>query len=143
MTGQRAAGGFDLTRGDARRLERLQAEGAEVQRGAALGQAGPAAALVIITQPASSARYRKDFNPQPVIGLADAFGNPVATGGVTVTATLNSGLGTLRGDRTRNTNSQGVATFVDLNISGLGTFTIQFSAPGVTSVVSAQITVSP
>ena len=105
--------------------------------------AGPAAALVIITQPASSARYRKDFNPQPVIGLADAFGNPVATGGVTVTATLNSGLGTLRGDRTRNTNSQGVATFVDLNISGLGTFTIQFSAPGVTSVVSAQITVSP
>ena len=105
--------------------------------------AGAAAKLVIITEPSSSARYRQDFKTQPVVGMVDAFDNPVPKSGVTVTATLNSGLGTLRGDRTRNTNSQGVATFVDLNISGLGTFTIQFSAPGVTSVVSAPITVSP
>jgi hypothetical protein len=105
--------------------------------------AGAAAKLVIVTEPSSTARYRKEFNTQPVVRLVDAFDNPVLKSGVTVTASLNSGIGSLRGDRTKNTNAQGVATFTDLDISGLGTFTILFSSPGLASVVSATITVSP
>jgi hypothetical protein len=43
VTRDRAASRFDLARGDALRLHRLQAELAEVQRGAALGDAMDAA----------------------------------------------------------------------------------------------------
>ena len=105
--------------------------------------AGAATKLVIVTQPSSTARSGQEFNTQPVVRLLDAFDNLVLKSGVTVTATLASGLGTLRGDRTENTNGQGVSDFDDLEIVGLGTFTIQFSAPGLTPVVSATITVSP
>jgi len=105
--------------------------------------AGAATKLVIVTQPSSTARSGQEFNTQPVVRLLDAFDNLVLKSGVTVTATLASGLGTLRGDRTESTNGQGVSDFDDLEIVGVGTFTIQFSATGLTSVVSATITVSP
>ena len=105
--------------------------------------AGAAAKLVIVTEPSSTARSGQEFNTQPVVRLLDAWDNLELKSGITVTATLNSGIGSLRGDRTENTNSQGVADFDDLEIQGVGTFTIRFSATGLTSVVSAAITVSP
>ena len=105
--------------------------------------AGAATKLVIVTEPSSTARSGQELNTQPVVRLLDAFDNPVLKSGVTVTATLNSGLGTLRGDRTENTNGQGVSDFDDLEIVGVGNFTILFSATGLTPVVSATITVSP
>src|SRR5688572_16356660 len=105
--------------------------------------AGAATKLVIVTEPSSTARSGQEFNTQPVVRLLDAFDNLVLKSGVTVTATLNSGLGTLRGDRTESTNGQGVSDFDDLEIVGVGSFTILFTANGLTSVVSATITVSP
>jgi hypothetical protein len=105
--------------------------------------AGAAAKLVIVTEPSSTAESGDEFDTQPVIRLLDASGNLVLKNGVTITATLNSGIGTLRGDPTENTNGQGVADFDDLEIIGVGTFTIRFSATGLTSVVSATITVTP
>jgi len=105
--------------------------------------AGPPARLVIVTEPSSSARSGKDFVQQPVIQVLDASDNPVLKSGISVTAALNSGIGTLGGHRTRNTDGAGIATYNDLNITGLGFFSIRFTSSGVPPVVSITITVSP
>jgi hypothetical protein len=105
--------------------------------------AGAAAKLVMVTEPPSTAKSGKDFATDTYVQLADASDNPVLRSGVTITATLNSGIGTLGGDRTENTNGSGIARFDNLKITGVGTFTIRFSATGLTSVVSATIAVSP
>jgi hypothetical protein len=47
----------------------------------------------------------------------------------------------LGGTVTATTNGSGTATFSNLKISKSGSYTIQFSAPGVTSIISATITV--
>jgi hypothetical protein len=105
--------------------------------------AGAAAKLVMLTEPPSTAKSGKDFGPDTEVRLVDASDNPVSRSGVTVTATLESGVGTLGGDRTENTNGSGIARFDNLKITGLGSFTIRFSATGLASVVSATITVNP
>jgi hypothetical protein len=104
---------------------------------------GAAAKLTIVTEPSSTARTGRDFLTQPVIRLLDASDNLVSKNKITVTAVLNSGVGTLSGDRTKDTNGAGVATFDNLRITGLGDFTIVFTAIGLTQVVSATITVVP
>ena len=104
--------------------------------------AGAATKLAILTQPPSSAKTGVNFSPQPVIRITDAAGNTVSTSGITVTATLvNPGLATLGGDRTKDTSS-GVATYSDLRISGTGTFTIRFTATGLSEIISNSITVT-
>ena len=105
--------------------------------------AGAAAKLVILTEPPSTAKSGKDFSTDTEVRLVDASDNPVSRSGVTITASLNSGIGSLGGDRSENTNGSGIARFDNLKITGVGTFTIRFSATGLTSVVSTTITVSP
>jgi hypothetical protein len=104
---------------------------------------GPATRLAMAIQPSSSTRSGEKFGRQPVVQIQDASGNPVPESGVTVTAAIQSGLGFLGGDRTKNTSGSGTASFGDLKITGLGNHTLVFSAPGLTSVISATISVTP
>lgn len=106
---------------------------------------GPSASLVILdgTQPSSDAVVGVAFSQQPVIQLRDAFGNDVSTSGVSVTAALASGDGTLGGTATRTTGSNGRATFTNLRINGAtGPHTLIFAANGHTSAVSNVIEVA-
>lgn len=102
-------------------------------------QAGAATALAMVTQPPPSTSSGAVLSPQPAVRLVDQSGNPVGTSGTVVTASLASGPGTLGGTLTATTAS-GVATFSNLSVTGTaGTYTLQFAAPGVTSVVSGTI----
>jgi hypothetical protein len=97
----------------------------------------PEPGLVITTQPPSAALDGEVFaaDAQPVVRLLGEGGVPVA--GVTVTAALGSGSGTLEGGATAVTGPDGVAEFGDLGIAGQGSHTIEFTAPGVSTTSSA------
>ncbi|HZE76781.1 MAG TPA: Ig-like domain repeat protein, partial [Gemmatimonadales bacterium] len=105
---------------------------------------GTAAALALVTQPASTAQSGTKLSRQPRIQLRDGLGNPVPQAGFTVTAELASGPGaTLAGDRTRETDATGVAAFSDLAINGPpGTYTLRFNGTGLPPVVSSAIEVT-
>ncbi len=105
--------------------------------------AGPPAQLGITTQPSSTAQAGGVFPQQPVVQLLDASGNPTGQAGVTVTAAVASGAGTLGGTTTAVTNGLGAATFTDLSIGGtVGDRTLSFSATGLTPATSNTITVA-
>lgn len=105
---------------------------------------GPAAKIVIVTQPSSTAQNGVAFAQQPAVRLRDANDNDVSQTGVTVTAAIASGGGTLGGTVTANTNASGIATFTNLAITGtIGDRTISFSASGLSPAVSSTITITP
>src|SRR5213076_2252342 len=98
--------------------------------------------LSITTQPSSTAQSGVAFAQQPVVQLRDGDGNAVNQAGVTVTAAIATGGGTLGGTVTAATNGSGVASFTNLSISGTaGDRTLSFSATGLTPAVSGTITV--
>ncbi|MFL5496362.1 MAG: galactose oxidase-like domain-containing protein [Gemmatimonadales bacterium] len=99
------------------------------------------APLLILVQPASSALDEEVLAPdqQPVVLVSDAQGHPAA--GVTVTATIQSGGGTLQGATSAVSGADGRAAFVDLGIMGVGTHTIQFTS-GSTSATSSPVDVN-
>src|SRR5207248_2965517 len=104
----------------------------------ATATAGAATQLTISTQPSSSAQSGAAFAQQPVVQLRDASGNAVSQAGVTVTAAIATGGGTLGGTLTAATNGSGVASFTNLAISGTaGDRTLSFSATGLTSGTAA------
>lgn len=105
---------------------------------------GPAPRLVVVTQPSGSARAGQSFERQPVVRLEDGFGNPVARGGVQVTAAIASGAGMLQGQTFVSTDRNGVARFRDLGIAGdPGPRVLIFAAGGFVSATSATIDVAP
>jgi hypothetical protein len=100
-------------------------------------------ALSITTQPSSSATSGQPFARQPVVQLRDASNNAVAKSGVSVTASILSGGGTLGGTTTVTTNASGVATFTNLAITGTaGSRTLSFTSSGLASATSSAISVS-
>ncbi len=105
--------------------------------------AGGGSKLGVLTQPAASAVNGAVFTTQPVIQLQDGSGNPVNTAGVSVTASLASGGGSLGGTTTVTTNGSGQASFTNLSITGLvGDRTLLFAAGGYTGVTSSAITLT-
>src|SRR2546428_9708690 len=105
--------------------------------------AGGATQLTITTQPSASAQSGVPFAQQPVIQVRDASGNPVSQTGVTVTAAIATGGGTLGGTLTAATNGSGVASFTNLAITGTaGGRTLSFSATGLTGATSTTITIT-
>jgi hypothetical protein len=105
---------------------------------ATLAVAGGATQLGVTTQP-SGAVTGFVLTQQPVIELRDAFGNR-STSTLAVTAAVASGSGVLSGTTTVNAVN-GVATFSNLKITGLGVHTLTFTAPGLASTTSASFTV--
>ncbi len=102
----------------------------------ATGVAGVATQLQVLTQPSPTAQSGVALVQQPAVRLADVFGNAVVTNGVTITASLASGSGTLGGTATAATVG-GVATFTNLAITGpTGPYTIGFAATGLNPVTS-------
>jgi hypothetical protein len=98
--------------------------------------------LAITTQPSATATSGSPLGQQPMLQLQDINSSPVSQSGVVVTATIASGGGTLSGTTTATTNANGTATFSTLAITGSGAQTLVFTAPNLTSVTSAAITVS-
>jgi hypothetical protein len=75
--------------------------------------------------------------------LKDPEGNDLPQSGLAVTASLASGSGTLGGTLTRETNGSGTAAFTDLQITGpAGSYTLRFTAPGTTQVLSSAMALS-
>lgn len=103
---------------------------------------GPASQLSITTQPSSPIISGTAFATQPVIQLRDAAGNAVSQSGVGVSAAVTGGGATTVGTATATTNSSGIAAFAGLGISGAGTWTLTFSATGLTSVTSSAVVVT-
>jgi hypothetical protein len=107
----------------------------------ATGTAGSATTLVLTTQPSATAQSGVALGTQPVVQLRDANGNNVSTAGVSVTAAIASGTGSLGGTTSVSTNGSGQAVFTNLAISGsAGSFTLGFSGTGLTGATSTTIT---
>src|SRR5947208_16297501 len=103
-------------------------------------QPGAAAKGTMTTEPSATAQSGVAFAQQPVVQLRDGAGNAVSQAGVTVTAAIATGGGTLGGTLTVVTNGSGVASFTDLTISGAaGGRTLSFSAPGLTPAGSGTV----
>jgi hypothetical protein len=106
---------------------------------------GSAGALRIEVQPATSAKSGEAFARQPQLQLTDGNNNSVPQAGLAVSARIGSGPSgaTLIGSTTASTNSQGLAVFTNLGISGPGgTYTLNFSGPEASGVSSGSIVVS-
>ncbi|MBK8003895.1 MAG: Ig-like domain-containing protein [Gemmatimonadetes bacterium] len=105
--------------------------------------AGPATALVLTTAPSAVATSGAAFATQPVVQATDLHGNAVAQAGLTVTAAIQSGGGTVSAGSTAVTDANGTATFSGLTVTGTpGTRVLVFSAPAFTSVLSGTITLN-
>ena len=105
---------------------------------------GPTSALAFSTGLAGAFNGTA-FTTQPVVTAVDAYSNGTGAGGIAVTASIASGTGTLGGTLTRTTVAgSGSATFTDLGITGAGTHTVRFSAPGgLVAAVSSPFPVAP
>jgi hypothetical protein len=112
-------------------------EGSPVTFTATALDAPPVSTLVIVTQPPATALDGEVFEPteQPKVRVEGPGGEPVP--GVTVTAALASGSGSLEGETAAVSGSDGVATFADLGISGQGEHTFEFTASPASATSSA------
>jgi adhesin/invasin len=99
-----------------------------------------AAKLVLVTQPGATATSGGVIDPQPVLQLQDASGNPAARPGVAVTVQIASGGGTLQGTTTQTSDGDGRVTFTDIAIAGgPGARTLIFAASGYASAISTPV----
>jgi len=99
--------------------------------------------LVIITAPSTTAYSGVALAQQPVIWIEDASGTQVKSSAASVSAALTTPqTGTVSG--TPVSAVAGAATFTTLAINALAGsgYTLTFTSPGLTSVISAAITVS-
>jgi hypothetical protein len=107
---------------------------------------GPATRLSFTTEPSGNSALESAFAVQPIVSVEDAGGNVVTSGtnsnalvslaitgspaGPSLTCTANNMIA-----------SAGVATFAGCAINLTGRFSLTASAPGLSSVVSTEITV--
>lgn len=107
--------------------------------GFAVNAAGPTH-IVIMTQP-NGAVSGLSLTTQPVVAILDA-NNAIVTGSTgSILAEIASGTGRLIGN-TSASAVNGVATFTNLRIDGVGTHTIKFTAIGLPVVTSLSFTVT-
>src|SRR5205085_5645013 len=98
--------------------------------------------LTVLTQPSLTATAGVAFAQQPVIRIEDQFGNLRSSdNSTTLTASINTGGGTLQGTTTM-TATNGIVTFTNLSRNVAGTITLRFSSGGLSSAGSIPITVS-
>jgi pre-peptidase len=116
----------------------------------------PPPSLSLLTPPSASPQSGIPFFQQPVVQLLDPNGAPLAQAGVSVTASVSSGAGTLgvagfspldarwasAASLTVGTDASGQAKFSDLLLTGGGTITLQFGAPGYAPVTTTGLSVN-
>ncbi|NOT08432.1 MAG: hypothetical protein HOP28_09530 [Gemmatimonadales bacterium] len=101
------------------------------------GTAPPATQLTLTTVPSSTPVSGTPFPQQPVVQLKDATGANAAQAGVVVTASIESGGGTLGGTVTATTNASGAAAFTDLSVVGPnGNRVLRFAATPATAMLT-------
>jgi hypothetical protein len=103
----------------------------------ATGYAGPPTLLVIGTAP-GGATTGALLNPQPIVQLRDANNGVVAGATNPVSVSLNGAGGALSGTQTVNAVN-GVASFSDLRITGVGAYTLTFTSGTLPAVTSSSI----
>jgi hypothetical protein len=106
--------------------------------------AAAASQLVMVTQPAG-ATSNVAFTTQPQVRLRDAFGNNVLQSGTSVTASKNTGTGTLSGTTAVTTDASGIGSWSTLTIigtlTGYGNHSLTFASGVLTSATSATFNV--
>lgn len=95
--------------------------------------------ITVETQPADTARSGVAFARQPVTRLRDANNAFLLIAGVSVTASVASGPGSLTGTTAMLTDANGMIAWPDLTLTGAGTHMLQFAAPGYIPGTSAAI----
>jgi len=104
---------------------------------------GPAAKLVLTTQPSGSVQNAIAFPQQPVVQLQDAAGNSVSQANVAVTPAIASGGGTLAPLTAVLTSAGGAAAFSGLTITGtVGPRTLSFSSGTLTGINSNTVSLT-
>jgi hypothetical protein len=100
------------------------------------------ARLAVVTPPTVNAVNRVPFAAQPVIRLETLDGNVVARSGIPVSVAITAGGGTLVGELTVVTDTDGRAAFTGLAIQGVaGAKTLTFSAPSLSAATASLTTV--
>lgn len=92
-----------------------------------------ASALTIASQPTETTEGAAIQGP-PAVALEDAFGNPLP--GETVNVAESGGYVFDAGTTSLQTGEDGLATFSDLVINAIGTYSLTFSHPSVSDAVS-------
>jgi hypothetical protein len=106
--------------------------------------AAPSPALVLVTQPSSTASAGVPFAQQPEIQLQDPSGAPLNQADVRVTVGILNGAGSLSGGTSVRSDASGRVRFADLSIRGEpGTRTLIFAAEGFSPTTSTSIVVAP
>jgi uncharacterized protein YjdB len=107
------------------------------------GSGGPTVTptQLVITQQPSGASSGVGFSAPPVVEIRDANNLLVQGTNNVVTATIASGPGTIGGSA-QVVAVNGVANFASLKINGLGTHSLTFTSPTLTSVTSASFNVT-
>jgi hypothetical protein len=125
-------------------VARAEALGGSPVAFTATAVAAPQPSLLLQVQPSENAEAGVPLERQPELQLQDPFGAPLAQEGVSVTAQIATGSGSLGGKTTARSDGSGKVTFTDLEFRGdIGPHTLIFAADGFTPVTSAQITVRP
>ena len=79
-----------------------------------------------------------------IVQMLDANGSPATnSAGTNITVSLASGTGTLTGTLTQPTTANGQATFTNISITTVGTFTLSAAATGLGAVTNSAFTISP
>ncbi|HUR21356.1 MAG TPA: hypothetical protein VMZ90_11145, partial [Vicinamibacterales bacterium] len=98
----------------------------------------PPTQLAVNTQPAG-AIDGEIFDTQPVVSIRDAGNGTVTSSNALVTAEIASGTGTLTGTRSVNAVN-GIASFVNLAVSGNSAVTLKFTSTNLADATSASFT---
>ncbi|HEV2327686.1 MAG TPA: hypothetical protein VGY56_02730 [Verrucomicrobiae bacterium] len=91
--------------------------------------------LAFTTQPVGNVLTNVTLAPV-VVQVEDPSNNFVAVSGTPITLALNSGVGTLNGTLTQNTDATGKAIFANLSVTTAGTKTLRATTPLLTQAVS-------
>ncbi len=102
--------------------------------------AGPASQLVVVQQP-GDVTAGTVIAPHFIVRLRDADGNDVTTSGVSVSAAISSGTGSLLGTTTRDTDANGSVEFDDLAIQAAGSKQLTASSGILTPALSASFAI--
>jgi invasin-like protein/filamin/ABP280 repeat protein/Big-like domain-containing protein len=96
-----------------------------------------AARLGFVVEPPATAISGAPLDPQPVIQLQDAAGDPIAREGIVVTVQISAGGGSLEGTTSATSDPQGRVAFTDLAIRGsAATRTLIFAADAFASATA-------
>ena len=105
--------------------------------------AGTASQLVITVEPSVTVASGTALTQQPVVKLEDAGGNVITGNSSTVTATVTTNVGAITNNTAAISPTTGLATFAGLTLKELlGTYTITFSGPTLTSAISTNVNVT-